>query len=71
MGGTCAGGVGARPQAGPGDDAAVLVNVRLGEIPRDTSPAEGQIVKVDAATARELEASGQAVPVNAEATRAK
>jgi hypothetical protein len=41
----------------------VLVRVRLGEIPRDTSPADGVLVAVDAATARELEADGRAVRV--------
>ena len=46
------------------DDRAVLVRVRLGEIPRDTSPADGVLVAVDAATARELEADGLAVRVD-------
>jgi len=48
-------------------EAAVLVNVRLGEIPRDTSPAEGQVVKLDAETARRLLTSGQASPVAGQA----
>jgi hypothetical protein len=49
----------------------VLVRVLTGQIPRDTSPAEGQVVAVDCETAADLIASGAAVPVNAEATRAK
>jgi hypothetical protein len=47
--------------------SGVLVRVRLGEIPRDTSPDEGAIVKVDRETARELEADGRAVRLSASA----
>jgi hypothetical protein len=49
------------------DDRAVLVKVRVGQVPRDTSDEEGQIVKVDAKTARELEADGRAVRLSASA----
>jgi hypothetical protein len=49
------------------DDRAVLVRVTLGAIPRDTSADEGQVVKVDAETARELEADGRAVRLSASA----
>jgi hypothetical protein len=45
----------------------VFVRVTLGAIPRDTSPDEGQVVKVDAETARELEADGRAVRLSASA----
>ena len=45
------------------DPSAVLVKVRVGEIPRESSSEAGVVVKVDAATARELEADGRAVRV--------
>jgi hypothetical protein len=51
------------------DDRAVLVRVTLGAIPRDTSADEGQVVKVDAETARRLLESGQAAPVSGQGAR--
>jgi hypothetical protein len=48
----------------------VLVRVLTGQIPRDSSPAEGQIVAVDVATAADLIASGAAVLANLGARRA-
>ena len=41
----------------------MLVRVTVGQVPRDTSAEDGVLVQVDAETARELEASGQAVRV--------
>jgi len=71
MAGVCAGVRG----TGPPDSAraprgAVLVRVLTGQIPRDSSPAEGQIVAVDVATAADLIASGAAVLANLGARRA-
>jgi hypothetical protein len=57
-----------RERSEPGVGApGVFVRVTLGAIPRDTSPDEGQVVKVDAETARELEADGRAVRLSASA----
>ena len=46
-----------------GGDVRVLVRVTVGQVPRDTSAEDGQVIAVDGETARELEADGRAVRV--------
>ena len=45
------------------EDPALLMRVLVGQTPRDTSPDDGHVIKLDRETGCDLAASGQAVPV--------
>ena len=49
------------------EDGRVLVRVTLGQVPRDTSAEDGQVIAVDREQAEALEAAGVAVRVPTDA----
>ena len=46
------------------EDSALLMRVLVGQAPRDTSPDDGHLIKLDRETGCDLAASGQAVLVS-------